>query len=146
MGKFFGTFVRTLDAKRRLQIPSKLVSEMPSRFYLLRGFEGCLSFYEEADFQRLLSSLEALPYLDASARAYVRLAAGSASVLEVDAHGRLTITSELASGYGIGTEVTILGVLDHFEVWDSAIYQRYLAAHAAGYETLANALAAPKGP
>lgn len=140
MGNYFGTFQRTLDEKRRLQIPTKLVKEMPSRFYVLRGFEGCLSLYEEGDFSNLLSSLQKLSYLDAKARSYVRLATSSASELEIDSHGRITISAELANAYKISSEVTIIGVLDHFELWDSAAYRKYLAEHASSYETLANEL------
>ena len=58
MGMFFGTYQRNLDNKFRLQLPNKLVKEMPEHFYLLRGFEGALSIYEEKDFQKYLSSLE----------------------------------------------------------------------------------------
>ena len=49
---FFGTYQRNLDNKFRLQLPNKLVKEMPEHFYLLRGFEGALSIYEEKDFQK----------------------------------------------------------------------------------------------
>ncbi len=141
MGKFFGTYERTLDAKRRLQLPAKLVREMPDRFYALRGFEGCLSIYGEEDFARLQESLSKLSYLDATARSYIRLASGSVSELEVDAHGRITISADLAAAYGIGQNVVIIGVLDHFEVWDAAAYQKYLSERSPSFENLASALA-----
>jgi MraZ protein len=138
VGKFFGTYNRTLDEKNRLQIPSKLVQEMPSRFYVLRGFEGCLSIYEESEFNALLSKLEALSFLDATARTYVRLASSSASELDVDSHGRITISTELASTYHIGADVTIIGVLDHFELWDKAAYMKYLQDNLSQYEEFAS--------
>lgn len=138
MGKFFGTYYRTLDEKNRLQIPSKLVKEMPSRFFVLRGFEGCLSIYEEEQFNALLNRLESLSYLDETARSYVRLASASASEMEVDSHGRITVSSDLAKSYGIGSDVAIIGVLDHFELWDKSAYEKYLAEKAPSYEELAS--------
>ena len=74
MGMFFGTYQRNLDNKFRLQLPNKLVKEMPEHFYLLRGFEGALSIYEEKDFQKYLSSLEKMSFLEEKARTYMRLA------------------------------------------------------------------------
>jgi DNA-binding transcriptional regulator/RsmH inhibitor MraZ len=83
MGKFFGTYSRTLDEKKRLQIPTKLVKEMPHSFYVLKGFEGCLSLYEEAEFQRpSWRNSKASPISIKTARDYVRLS--SASVMELD--------------------------------------------------------------
>lgn len=136
MGKFFGTYERTLDEKKRLQVPTKLVREMPRHFFVLRGFEGCLSVYEEDAFNSLLARMESKDYEDPKQRAYVRAAMSSATELEVDSHGRIGLTAELTARYGIAQEVTIIGVLDHFEIWDSAAYAKYQSA-LPSYEELA---------
>lgn len=143
MGNFIGTYRRTLDSKKRLQIPSKLVKEMPHSFYVLRGFDGCLAIYEEAEFNALLNKLDSLDYTNASARNYIRLAASSAAELEVDSHGRISITAELAETYHIGNDVTIIGAIHHFEIWDSASYEAYLSSHSKDYEALAEASVRP---
>ena len=90
VGMFFGTYQRNLDNKFRLQLPNKLVKEMPEHFYLLRGFEGALSIYEEKDFQKYLSSLEKMSFLEEKARTYMRLALSSVEVLDTDSHGRIS--------------------------------------------------------
>ena len=140
VGRFFGTYQRTLDAKLRLQIPTKLVKDMPSRFYLLRGNERSLSLYLEEDFNLYLTTLSKLSYLDSNARAYVRLASSSVEILEVDSHGRINIGSEIAKRYSISNEVTIIGVLDHFEIWDKKSYEEYLKANEASFESIAEDL------
>lgn len=137
VGNFFGTYTRTLDDKCRLQIPTKLVESVPSRFYVLRGFEGCLSVYPEESFKALLESLQKMSYLDEDSRAYIRLAASSMSELPVDTHGRIALSKQLVDDYRIGKEVTIIGVLDHFEVWDSVSYAKYLVSRSPEYESLA---------
>lgn len=137
MGKFFGTYSRTLDEKKRLQIPSKLVKEMPRSFYVLRGFEGCLSIYEEAEFNALMAKLEGLSYLSETARNYVRLSSASVEELDVDSHGRITLPKELGDTYKIGNDVVLIGVLDHFELWDHDAYVAYLKEKSPLYESLA---------
>jgi MraZ protein len=138
VGKFFGTYNRTLDEKHRLQIPSKLVKEMPKSFYVLRGFDGCLAVYEESSFEALLAKLENLQFNEKTSRDYIRLASSSAVELEVDAHGRVTITSDLASTYHIEGEVSIIGVIDHFEIWDKATYEDYIKEKTPSYEEFAS--------
>lgn len=137
MGKFFGTYLRTLDSKNRLQVPSKLVSEMPERFYALRGYEGSLSIYEEEDYQRLMARLDTMSYEKAENRHFIRLLASSINILEVDSHGRITINSDLVKLGNIHQDVVILGVVDHFELWDRISYEKYLAEQAPKFEELA---------
>jgi MraZ protein len=137
VGNFFGTYSRTLDDKSRLQIPTKLVDSIPSRFYVLRGFEGCLSVYPEEAFKDLLASLKNLSFFSEANRAYIRLAASSASEMPVDSHGRIALTKQLVDDYRIGRNVTIIGVLDHFEIWDAVAYAKYLVARSPEYESLA---------
>lgn len=141
MGKYFGTYQRNLDNKYRLQIPNKLVSALPDCFYLLRGFEGALSIYDKETFDKFLSSLEKMSYMDSKMRTYMRLALSSVETLEVDSHGRITLGSATASKYKISNEVTIIGVLDHFEVWDRKAYDEFEAKNAASYENIADDIA-----
>ncbi len=140
MGKFFGNYSRTLDEKNRLQIPSKLLKDLPEKFYVLKGFEGCLSVYLEEDFNSLMEELSALSYREPAKRAYVRLTLSSVNELEVDSHGRISISKELIDRYNIGKEVILLGALDHFEIWDKDSYNAYEDKFSSEYEEIAKAL------
>lgn len=140
MGKFYGTYARTLDEKNRLQVPSKLVKELPDKFYVLRGFEGCLDVYLEEDFLRLTDDLSTLSYRDPKSRAYVRLTLASVVELEVDSHGRISLYKGLVDSYKVGKDVTLIGALDHFEIWDTLAYQKYEEEQASHYEELAQNL------
>ena len=44
---------------------------------------------------------------------------------------------DLLFDYSIGKDVTLIGVLDHLELWDATSYAKYLLANASSYETLA---------
>lgn len=140
MGIFYGTYERTLDEKNRLQIPSKLLNALPKKFYVLRGFEGCLDVYLEDDFNRLADDLSSLSYRDPKSRAYVRLTLASVTELEVDSHGRISLCKNLIDAYRIGKNVTIIGALDHFEIWDSLSYEKYERENASSYEAIAESL------
>ncbi len=140
MGKYFGTYLRNLDNKFRLQLPIKLVKEMPERFYLLRGFEGCISIYEEKDFDKYLSSLEKMSYLEERARTYMRLALSSVEELPVDSHGRINLGQGIAKRYNITNEVILIGVLDRFEIWDKKTYEDFEAKNELEYEKIAENL------
>ncbi len=140
MGIFFGTYTRTLDEKNRLQVPSKLIASLPTKFYLLKGFEGCLSVYLESDFSKLVESLSKLSYLEAKSRAYVRMTLSSVNELEVDSHGRIALGKEIVETCKIGKNVTIIGALDHFEIWDEEAYATYLSQNEGRYEDIAEGL------
>ena len=140
MGKFFGTYERCLDAKNRLQLPSKLVKETPERFYLLRGFEGAISIYEETEFNAYLANLEKMNFLNEKARTYMRLALSSVEVLDVDSHGRISLASSIVKRYKLSNEIVIIGVLDHFEIWDKQAYEAYQAKNDETYEDIAEDL------
>lgn len=140
MGKYFGTYQRNLDNKFRLQLPNKLVKEMPERFYLLRGFEGSISIYEEKDFDKYLSSLEKMSYFEEKARTYMRLALSSVEEMPVDSHGRISLGQAIVKRYQISNEVVLIGVLDHFEIWDKKAYEEFEAKNSASYEKIAEDL------
>lgn len=137
VGKYFGRYERNLDERNRLQIPSKLFSSLPDRFYAMRGFDGCLAIYEESAFLATQDDLANLSYRNPESRAFIRIALASVSELEVDAHGRITLGKELCDHYSIGQKVVVLGIQDHFEVWDAVAYATYEAKAAKEFESLA---------
>lgn len=137
VGMFFGTYSRSLDAKHRLQIPTKLVAELPARFYAIKGHEGCLAVFEEEAYKTFLGTLQTRSYLDHDVRAYIRQVAGSTIVLDVDSHGRIAFPSAIAEAYGLKGEVNLVGVIDHFEVWGKENYAKAITAHNDDYDDLA---------
>lgn len=137
MGKFFGTYNRTLDTKNRLQIPSKLLNELPKNFFMLRGFEGCISLYLENDFNNLVNKLSSLNFLEENNRAYIRLTLSSVNELEVDSHGRISLSKQLIETYKIQKDVIIIGLIDHFEIWDKETYLTYEKKQSSHYEDIA---------
>ena len=122
---FFGTFEYLLDDKNRLVVPKKFRESLTKKLYVLKGFDGCLSVYLEGDFQNYMSKLEKLPFEDKMARDVLRIALASVIEVEVDKASRIQIPTQVIKSYGITKEVTVVGVIDHFEIWSKDKWQDY---------------------
>ncbi len=134
---FYGTYSRNLDPKGRLMLPKELGIVPGETLYVMKGFEGCLSIYKEEAFEAMVKKLSSLSYENEESRAYIRLACASMFKMQLDKVGRVLLGKDLLFDYSIGREVTLIGVLDHLELWDAGAYAKYLLANATKYESLA---------
>lgn len=139
---YFGYFEHHLDEKGRLLLPKKIKESLKEgeTIYVLKGFEGCLAVYDEAEFNKLCSECENISYTKKNSRDYLRVVLGSVIALSLDKVGRIQIPSLTLSKYQIGKNVVILGVRDHFEIWDMEAYQKYEADINDNFEQIAESL------
>ena len=123
---FQGTSLLVLDAKGRLSLPSKyresLLVPCQGEVTLTRHPDGCVLIYPRAIWVELRSKLASLPY---SARALQRVMLGSAIDVNADGSGRLLVPGDLRSLCGLNREVTLIGMGNHFELWDQAKYMQF---------------------
>jgi MraZ protein len=115
-------------------------NEAGGRLYVLKGYEGSLAIYKEEDFQRLTLALENLPYNQRDSRDVQRIALASVTELEVDAQGRIQLPSRLLTDYKISRSVVVIGVINHFEIWDASAWEKYLQQNEKEYEAKAEKL------
>ena len=136
MGKiFYGSYLRSLDEKGRLLLPSALLKgEEADRLYVLRGFDGCLSVYLPDEFATLMDELKRMDYRDPGQRAFVRLSLSSIKELKFDSHGRVLLGADTLTEYGLGREILVLGALDHLEFWDKKAYAAYTLHNGASFD------------
>jgi MraZ protein len=92
-----------------------LVARCEGRLTITRHPDGCLLLYPRTQWEEKRSELALLPY---SARALQRLVLGSAIDVELDSAGRLLVPGVLREEAHLGREATLLGLGEHFEVWD----------------------------
>lgn len=126
-GMYFGSFNHTLDEKGRLSMPRKFRDLLGEKAYILKGYEGSLSIYDQASFANYIAALTSLPYSHKDARDVQRVALSSAYELEVDRVGRISLPSMLLTKYAISRNVVVVGVVDHIEIWDKTKWEEYLA-------------------
>ena len=122
---FFGSFAHTLDEKGRLMIPRKMREELGYKVYIMKGFDGSLSLYNEERYQKLIEEFTKLSFNQQKVRDYLRLQFASTYEMEVDKLGRVQLPTALLTKYNISKEVLVLGIGDHIEVWDKAKYEEY---------------------
>ena len=122
---FFGSFAHTLDEKGRLMIPRKMREELGYKVYIMQGFDGSLSVYAEGKFLLLSEEFARLPFNQRKNRDYLRAQFATTYEMEVDKLGRVQIPTALLKKFNISRNVTVLGMGDHIEIWDSAKYEAY---------------------
>ncbi len=137
---FFGKYYHSLDDKGRLMIPSKMREQAGNRVYVIRGFEGCLSVYKESDFQIYVQSLANLPYTHKQTRDVQRLGLSSTIELDVDKQGRIQIPTQTLAEYHFSKDVVVVGVMNHFEIWDENAWKKYEEENSKNYEETAETL------
>jgi MraZ protein len=57
-----------------------------------------------------------------------------ASKVELDNQGRLLLNERLRKRAGLKDQVTLVGVRDHIELWNSENWEQYLADNMAQYQ------------
>lgn len=117
---FQGTALITLDSKGRLSLSAKSRADIKAQggtIVAARHPDGCLVLYPSDAWAPRREKLLALPW---SARGFVRLVLGSAVELVPDAAGRILIPADLRALSGLGRECALVGLGEHFELWDRA--------------------------
>ncbi len=114
---FYGEYRHTIDAKKRLIIPSKFRDSLSDTFYVTKGFDGCLAVYTADSFQKQIQELQQLPRTSIKARQYIRSITSKAADCSLDAQGRLQLPQYLIDIAEIQKQVVIVGVSDYFEIW-----------------------------
>ena len=139
---FFGTFYHNLDNKGRMVIPSKFRKTLGenAKVYIVEGFEGCLSIYPEQHFNQLVASMQNLKYTNSNDRAYIRTIYASMVELEVDSSNRLSLPKAVLDEYQISQEVSIVGVGNHFEVWNQQTFKEYRSQTSQNLSSIADKL------
>ena len=122
---FFGSFTHTLDEKGRLMIPRKMREELGYKVYIMKGFDGSLSLYNEERYQKLVAEFSSLPFNQRKNRDYLRIQFASTHEMDVDKLGRVQIPTALLNKFNISREVIVLGIGDHIEVWNRKTYEEY---------------------
>jgi MraZ protein len=119
----------TLDEKKVMTLPQSILKQLGSCDMVLvsPGSDKCLWLTNQAHLDRLAHKLEKSPARESDKNGFKRLYyAQTVKVPMKD--GRVAITDKLAAFAGLDQEVVLVGIDDHFEVWDAARWRRYTQA------------------
>ena len=116
-----GQYTHSIDAKGRVNFPAKLREELGERFIITRGLDNCLFVYSVDEWDQLAAKLHELP-ISKSAPLNRFFFAGAAEA-EPDKQGRVLLPAHLREYAGLDRDVTIAGVSNRAEIWDTARWE-----------------------
>jgi MraZ protein len=134
-----GEYRHTVDGKGRVLISNKLrnqidVDEHGSDFYLVLGANGVLCLYPERYFEQLVLSMAPSATAPDEVVAFERISFALASKVELDNQGRLLLNDKLRGRAGLKEDITLVGVRDHIELWNTRDWEQYLSDHMTQYQ------------
>lgn len=122
-----GTYYHTIDAKGRLNFPTKLRERLDHTFYVTKSLDQpCLTVYAAPEWTQLSAKVRALP--ETKGGQLRRWLFSGASMLVPDKQGRVVIPQDLRFFAGLTQEVVIIGADDRAEIWDKARWDAWNAS------------------
>jgi len=103
-------------------------------FYLVLGANGILCLYPEKYFEQIVLAVAPETTAPDEAVAFERISFALASKVELDNQGRLLLNERLRKRAALKEQITLVGVRDHIELWNSENWEQYLSDHMAQYQ------------
>jgi MraZ protein len=129
-----GEYQHVVDDKGRVLVSNKLRNQIDvdkdgGNFYLVLGANGILCLYPEKCFERIMLSASPSATAPDEAVAFERISFALSSKVELDNQGRLLLNEKLRKRAGLREDITLVGVRDHIELWNTDDWEQYLADH-----------------
>jgi MraZ protein len=134
---FTGTYEHSIDAKKRLAIPSEIRAQIldeesnrPSEqsvcLYVTLGEGQALCLYTQGRFEQRAAELDQSELEAEQLLAYERLMFSLARRVEMDPQGRVRLPENLLAMTGLQSDVVLIGVKDHLEIRDRQAWQEHV--------------------
>ena len=121
---FQGASSLSLDNKGRLSVPTRhrdvLAAVASGQLTITRHPHGCLMVFPRPAWEQFRLRIVELPM---AAQWWKRILLGNAMDVEIDGTGRVLVSPELRAAAKLDKETVLLGMGNHFELWDKAIYE-----------------------
>jgi MraZ protein len=121
-----GTYPRALEGKRMLTLPPEVIDQLGNCTQVLMspGPDPCLWLTSVDHLEKLSDRLEHSPASEKDVRVFRRLFFGQIEKIPVQ-EGKIVIPERLALFGSLEKEIAIVGVEDHFEIWDLERWRKY---------------------
>jgi len=130
---FLGEYFHSLDGKGRVVMPSGFRRRLEDGCVITKGQDGQLLIFAADDFETKATEVtERLQ--DKEGRRFSRTIFAGADLQTPDKSGRVLVKPDLREFAKLetGTEIAVLGLFDHIEVWEK---ERHLQEKASGDES-----------
>ncbi len=136
-----GTYSRSLDEKHRLAVPKRLREKFSAKeltsLHVAPGTDLSLALYSPAAFDNLAERLSEKSPNRKERQNYIRLFYSQAEEVELDSQGRIRIPERLVDFARLEHDVMLLGVQDHAEIWNPALWDEFVARNGPEFDELA---------
>jgi len=122
---FIGEYNHSVDAKKRLALPSKFRKDLGKNIVVTRGLDKCLFVYPMKTWKELAQKLGTMPIGEAGTRSFVRLMLAGATDVNSDAQGRILLPEYLKEYAGVKKDVVVAGLFNRLEIWDEKKWSAY---------------------
>ncbi|EKE13663.1 MAG: hypothetical protein ACD_12C00872G0004 [uncultured bacterium] len=123
---FFGEYQINFSGSGRLLLPKKVRELLKGNtFILTKGFGICLAGYDKDDWEKRATDLLNPSLLQPTDMENRRSIFSSLVYLEIDDQGRFVLPKNLLEYSQLEGKVIIIGVGDHFEIWNTEKWKEY---------------------
>ena len=123
---FFGEYQINFSGSGRLLLPKKVRELLKGNtFILTKGFGVCLAGYDKDDWEKRAVELLNPSLLQPTDMENRRSIFSSLVYLEIDEQGRFVIPKNILEHSQLEEKAVIIGVGDHFEIWNQENWQKY---------------------
>ena len=147
---FKGRYSHSIDSKGRMPVPAKLRRslrpEANETFVATRGFEQCVFLYPANVWEQMETEFSGLNTYQQETREFIRTIYMWADDVALDGQGRISIAKPLMEFADLapGGKATVIGMLDHIEVWNPEVFDAHIAESRLDYkETAARVMSGP---
>jgi MraZ protein len=120
---FLGEYFHSLDGKGRVVMPSSFRRRLEDGCVVSKGQDGQLVIFAAEDFEKKATEVIERPQ-DHGGRRFSRTMFGGADLQTLDKSGRVLVKPDLRAfaDVELATEIAVVGVFDHVELWNKETY------------------------
>jgi MraZ protein len=116
----------SLDPKGRLNIPTRFRDVLRERYsenLVVTNWKNCLRAYPVPEWEALEEKLLNEGKTQANIGKFVRYLISGVTECPLDKQGRILLPPTLRTELGIARDVVLVGMLEHFEIWDKVAWE-----------------------
>lgn len=132
IGYFLGEYRHSLTDRNRVALPKRFRLEIDgSEVVLARGNGKWIEGFDQNKWKQMVQQFLQVPFTEDEGLRVRRRVFASAMIVELDSQGRIVLPDLLLTWAGlkgkVGEELAIIGVGDHFEIWEKSLYEAQIA-------------------
>lgn len=127
---FYGEYEVVFSGSGRIVLPKKIRALLKGNvFVLAKGTDSCLAGYDKENWDSRTKELLQSSLLEENNAGKKRFIFSSITYPEIDDQGRFVIPKNLLAYAAVTNRATIIGVGDHFEIWNPTKWNEYLRSN-----------------